>query len=447
MTDNRDSIDFANEPVGQLFRKMLWPTLISMISIVVLNIADGAFLGHGAGSEALAGVNIAAPIFNIMMGIGIMFGIGSSIVASIHLSRGQVKAANINITQALIGSLTIAVILSALILTNLPATCRLFGSNDELIPLASSYLKWVAIAEPLIMIEMVCRFIIRIDGSPNYAMICSVAASTLNIILDYVAIFILGWGLEGAAIATSVSFALSGIAQLIYMIWFTKTLNLYRLKLTIKSLKLTLRNLGYQIKMGFSAMVGEIAVSGSMIIGNFVFIHYLGEIGVAAYSVACYSIPFIFLMANGIAQAGQPIVSYAYGADNKERLNESYRLMIRWAVIAGAALSALMYFLAPYVTMIFLQEGDPAFQISVDGLPYYGLGILVITLNIVLIGYMQSIEQSTRASIYSILRGFVIVIPCFILLPQLIGEIGMWLAIPVAEAITLGVIAASWKRQ
>lgn len=445
--DNRDSIDFANEPVGQLFRKMLWPTLISMISIVVLNIADGAFLGHGAGSEALAGVNIAAPIFNIMMGIGIMFGIGSSIVASIHLSRGQVKAANINITQALIGSLTIAVILSALILINLPATCRLFGSNDELIPLASSYLKWVAIAEPLIMIEMVCRFIIRIDGSPNYAMICSVAASTLNIILDYVAIFILGWGLEGAAIATSVSFALSGIAQLIYMIWFTKTLNLYRLKLTIKSLKLTLRNIGYQIKMGFSAMVGEIAVSGSMIIGNFVFIHYLGEIGVAAYSVACYSIPFIFLMANGIAQAGQPIVSYAYGADNKERLNESYRLMIRWAVIAGAALSALMFFLAPYVTMIFLQEGDPAFQISVDGLPYYGLGILVITLNIVLIGYMQSIEQSTRASIYSILRGFVIVIPCFILLPKMIGQIGMWLAIPVAEAITFGIIMISWKRK
>ncbi len=445
--DNRDSIDFANEPVGQLFRKMLWPTIISMISIVILNIADGAFLGHGAGSEALAGVNIAAPIFNIMMGIGIMFGIGSSIVASIHLSRGQVKAANINITQAILGSLTIAVILSILILTNLPATCRLFGSNDELIPLASSYLKWVAIAEPLIMIEMVCRFIIRIDGSPNYAMICSVAASTLNIILDYVAIFILGWGLEGAAIATSVSFALSGIAQLIYMIWFTKVLSLYKLKLTIKSLMLTLRNLGYQIKMGFSAMVGEIAVSGSMIIGNYVFIHYLGETGVAAYSVACYSIPFIFLMANGIAQAGQPIVSYAYGADNKERLHESYRLMIRWAVIAGALLSAIMYFMAPYVTMIFLEESDPAFQISADGLPYYGLGILVITLNIVLIGYMQSIEQSTRASIYSILRGFVIVIPCFILLPKLIGQIGMWLAIPVAEAITLGIIMISWKRK
>lgn len=447
MTDNRDSIDFANEPVGQLFRKMLWPTLISMISIVVLNIADGAFLGHGAGSEALAGINIAAPIFNIMMGIGIMFGIGGSIVASIHLSRGQLKAANINITQAIIGSVAIAVILSALILTNLPATCRLFGSNEELIPLASSYLKWVAIADPIIMMEMVCRFIIRIDGSPKFAMICSVGASALNIILDYVAIFILGWGLEGAAIATSISFALSGIAQISYMIWFTKVLSLYKLKLTLKSFQLTVRNLGYQIKMGFSAMVGELAVSGSMIIGNYVFIHYLGETGVAAYSVACYSIPFIFLMANGIAQAGQPIVSYAYGAYNAQRLHESYRLMIRWAIITGTALSALMFFMAPYVTMIFIEEGDPAFQISADGLPYYGLGILVITLNIVLIGYMQSVEQSTRASIYSILRGFVIVIPCFILLPQMIGQIGMWLAIPVAEAITLAIIMLTWKRR
>lgn len=116
----RDAIDFANQPVPQLFRKMFVPTLIGMLSIVVLNITDGAFVGHGCGSDALAAINIAAPIFNLMAGIALMFGVGCSVVASIHLSRGKHKAANINVTQALVGCTVVAVGISALILADLP---------------------------------------------------------------------------------------------------------------------------------------------------------------------------------------------------------------------------------------------------------------------------------------------------------------------------------------
>ena len=112
--DNRDAIDFANEPVGRLFRKMIVPTLVSMVSMVILNLTDGAFIGHGAGSDALAAINIAAPIFNLLAGVGIMFGIGCSVVASIHLAQGKVKSANINITQALIGALGITMIICGL---------------------------------------------------------------------------------------------------------------------------------------------------------------------------------------------------------------------------------------------------------------------------------------------------------------------------------------------
>lgn len=93
-------LDFAHEDVGTLFRKMFFPTLMGMVSMVVLNLADGAFIGHGAGTEALAAINIAAPIFNIMIGMGLLFGIGVSVVASIQLSRGEIRAARLNATQA-----------------------------------------------------------------------------------------------------------------------------------------------------------------------------------------------------------------------------------------------------------------------------------------------------------------------------------------------------------
>lgn len=442
---NRDAIDFASEPVGRLFRKMIVPTLVSMVSMVILNLTDGAFVGHGAGSDALAAINIAAPIFNLLAGVGIMFGIGSSVVASIHLAQGSVKAARINVTQAVFGGVIITIIISSLMLSDLAATCRLFGSNEALIPLASSYLKWIALSEPLMMLHMVGVFIVRLDGSPKFAMVTSLVGTILNILLDWLFIFPFGWGLEGAAMATSLSFSLSGLMVLGYLVFTPQTLKLYRLQMTLKSLQLTLRNLGYQIKMGFSAMLGEVAVSGAIITGNYVFIHYLGEAGVAAYSVACYCFPVIFMMANAIVQSGQPIVSFAHGARNQERLTEARQMMLRWALIAGIVVSAVMYLCADAVTLLFLDSAEPAYQICVKGLPYFGLGVLFVTLNIVIIGFMQSVEQAAKATVFTLLRGFLLVIPTFIILPKLIGNMGMWLAIPVAEFMTLVAIVIVLK--
>lgn len=441
--DNRDAIDFANVPVGRLFRRMIAPTLISMVSMVILNLTDGAFIGHGAGSNALAAINIAAPIFNLLAGVGIMFGIGCSVVASIHLAQGKKKAANINITQALIGALGITIIICGMMLCDLATTCRLFGSNEALIPLASSYLKWIAACEPLFMLHMVGGFIVRLDGSPKFAMATSIIGTVLNIFLDWLFIFPFGWGLEGAAIATSISFSSAGFMVLGYLLFMPQTLHLYRLRLTLKSLFLTLRNLGYQIKMGFSAMLGEVAVSGAIITGNYVFIYYQGESGVAAYSVACYCFPVIFMMANAIVQSGQPIVSFAHGASNLPRLAEARRLMLQWAVTTGILVSAGMYLCSDYITMLFLNVTEPAYSICIDGLPYFGVGVLFLTLNIVLIGFMQSVEQAGKATVFTLLRGFVIVIPTFIILPKLTGNIGMWLAIPVSEFITLMLISVT----
>ena len=436
LKDNRDAIDFANEPIGQLFRQMLIPTLVGMLSIVILNLTDGAFIGHGAGADSLAAINIAAPIFNILSGIGIMFGIGGSIVASIHLSKGETKAASINITQAMIGGVGLAVLSSVLMLSNLEGTCRLFGSSEALVPLAAGYLKWISIGAPLMLLHMAGGFLIRLDGSPRFAMVTSLVGTALNIFLDWLFIFPCGLGLEGAAMATCISFCIAGLMVLYYFIFMPKTLRLYRLRMTWKSMRLTLRNLGYQVRMGFSAMLGEIAVSGAVIAGNYIFVKYLGEAGVAAYSVACYCFPVIFMMANAIVESAQPIVSFAHGAGNGRRLRESRGLMIRWALGTGIAGTVLMYFGAPLVAMLFMDKAEPAFAICIEGLPYFSLGVLFITFNVVAIGYLQSIERSAKATVLTLLRGFVIVIPCFILLPKWIGIPGIWLAIPVAELLT-----------
>ncbi len=120
-------------------------------------------------------------------------------------------------------------------------------------------------------------------------------------------------------------------------------------------------------------------------------------------------------------------------------------MMLRWAVTTGTLISVGMYLCSDYVTMLFLDASEPAYTLCIEGLPYFGLGVLFLTLNIVLIGFMQSIAQASRATIFTLLRGFVIVIPTFVLLPEMIGNVGLWLAIPTAELITLLLIILSQK--
>lgn len=430
-------IDFATGDIGVLFRQMLVPALLGMVSIVLVNLADGAFVGHGAGTDALAAVNIAAPIFNIMTGIGIMFGIGASVISSILLSRNESESADYNISHALAGSFILASLISALIIFNLDTTCRLFGSSEALVPLAGSYLFWIALSMPFNMMGMVGEFVIRLDGSPKYAMCCTLVGTILNTFLDWLFIFPFGWGLEGAAKATALSFMVSPVFVIVYMVFLAKDIHFRMDAFAPDKLSLALRNLYEQAKAGFSGMLGEIAISGAMIVGNFVFIAYLGEDGVAAYSVACYLMPVIFMLIGAITQSSQPIISFAYGAGDSQRLYEARNISVRGAVVVGLFSSFLLSFCAPVVTLLFIDSSQNAYTLCVEGMPYFGISGILISLNLVIIGYLQSVERSAQASFFTLLRGFVFVIPAFIFLPRFLGTAGIWLAIPVAEFLTL----------
>ena len=440
MRDNRDKIDFATEPVGRLFKKMFFPTLVSMISMVVLNITDGAFVGHGVGSDALAAVNIVAPIFMLISGMGLMYGIGSSVVASIHLSKNNQKAAHINLTQGLLAGLVTGIILAAAILVFLKETCYLFGCSEALLPQATSYLRWIAFLSPFNMLGMIGMFAVRLDGSPRFAMVVNCCIALCNIILDYIFVFPLHMGLEGAAIATTISFILGNIPIAIYLFAYTRNIKLYRLRATWKSLYLTLRNIGYQIKIGFSAFLGEIALAAIMILGNYVFMHYLGEDGVAAFSVGCYCFPIVFMLGNAIIQSVQPIISFAYGMGNEERLRKSRNIALKASVLSGLAGWLVMGLGGRIISTTFLDPRCHAYAICCEGMPYFSIAFLFISVNIVLVGYLQSTEKTRQATFFTLLRGFVFSIPCFVLLPLVAVPVGIWLALPLAEALTTTVI-------
>lgn len=366
---DQESLDFGRENISKLFGQLFFPTLVGMVFNALLTIIDGVFVGQGVGANGIAAVNIVAPLFMVVTGLGLMFGIGASVIASIRLANNEIKAANIISTQAMMVGIIVVMLISIPCLVNPYWVVKVLGSSEVLDPLATDYLLWLLPGMSFLLIECVGMMLIRLDGSPRYAMWCNVVAASFNIVLDYVLVFPLGMGVAGAAIATSASCAVGGMMVLVYFARYSNTLKYYRLKVSVTSALLTMRNTWYMAKIGFATFLTEIAMSVMMLTGNYVFMNSLGENGVAAFSIACYLFPVIFSMSNAVAQSAQPIISYNYGAGYMERVSQALRTSVLAAVISGVSVTAVVASGARWIASMFLSPDSAAFAIACDGLP------------------------------------------------------------------------------
>ena len=444
---DRDRLDFADGKIGPLFRALFFPTLIGMIFNSALTIIDGIFVGQGVGADGIAAVNIVAPIFMIATGIGLMFGIGASVVASIRLSEQKPKSARIIMTQAFAVGLLLVGLICIVCLAFTRPIVHALGCSPQLESNAVSYLLGLLPGLLFLFIQCVGMMLIRLDGSPKYAMAVQIVVAIVNIVLDWYMVFPLGWGVMGAALATSIACAVGGLMVLVYFLLLSSKLKFYRLKLSSTSLLLTLRNTGYMIKIGFATFLTELAMSVMMLTGNYMFISILGEAGVAAFAIACYLFPVVFSISNAVAQTTTPIISFNYGAHQMTRVGRALRVSLFTAVVCGVVVTGCLWIGATGIVRLFLNPQESAYGLAVDGLPLFALCAVFFAINIAFIGYYQSIEKASVSTLYTLLRGILLLVPCFVLLPHLFGVDGLWLAIPAAELLTCVVISLRYVRQ
>lgn len=436
----RDSIDLGKEDVFRLFRQYFIPTLFGMLCLSAVTTIDGIFVGHGVGSDGIAAVNICVPVFMVFMGIGMMVGAGCSVVASIQLSRGKQKVARLNVTQALVFVTLITLIPSVFIMLFPTSTAYLLGSSEHLLPMVKDYLLWLTPSLVLDLWIAVGLFVIRLDGRPNLAMICSVLTAVINVVLDWVFIFPCGWGVKGAALASSISIITGGLIVIAYLGWFADKLRLIKIKLSAMSLQLSLRNLGYQCKIGFAALLSEATLAVLMFIGNQIFMLYLGDDGVGAFGIACYYIPFVFMIGNAIAQSAQPIISYNFGLGERRRVRSTEEIALTTAVLTGLIVTVAFVTVPRMLIGLFISTDVPAAQMAIKGFPLFAIGFIPFILNLTAIGYFQSVEKVWPATAFALLRGLVFLIPAFIIIPQFMGDSGIWIAMPVSESLTIVLI-------
>ena len=221
-----------------------------------------------------------------------------------------------------------------------------------------------------------------------------------------------------------------------YLLFFARTLRLIKIKMSRKSFRLTLRNIGYQCKIGISALLGEATMGVLMLMGNLMFMKYIGNDGVGAFSIACYYCPFVFMIGNAIAQSAQPIISYNYGKGSKSRVIATEKLAILAALCCGLAITAAFIFTPSAMVHLFLDPDLAAAKIAVKGFPVFSVAFIAFIFNLTAIGYFQSVEKVTPSIVFALLRGLIFLVPAFILLPTILNATGIWLALGISEILT-----------
>lgn len=436
----KDSIDLSTLNIPRLFGRYFVPTLLGMLSISAMTAIDGIFVGHAVGADGIAAINICVPILMVATGLGLMMGAGCSVVASIHLSQNKLKAARINVTQAWIFATMVILTLTAIVMLMPSATARMLGASDALLPLVREYMLGFMPGEIFGVWQALLLFVVRLDGSPRVAMWSNVVSAGANVVLDWLMIVHLDWGLAGAAIASALSMATGALIAVWYMLFAARLLQPIRLKWSQRSLFYSVRNIGYQCTIGLSALIGECTMAVLALVGNCVFGQYLGDAGVGAFGIACYYTPFVYMIGNAVAQSAQPIVSYNYGIGDWGRVRSTLWVGLVVAVVCGTAVSAAFVLLPRQLVLLFVVSSEAAFPLAVEGFPFIAASFVCFVVNLMCIGYLQSVERVRPAMAFALLRGVVLLVPCFLLLPQWLGVNGLWLALAASEMLTTIII-------
>lgn len=439
------AMDLGKDNITRLFFKLFFPTLFGLLSMAAVTAINGAFVGHGIGSDGLAAVNLTVPLWMVFSGLGLMLGAGCSVVSSSMLANSRLDTARMHVAVAFSFATCITVAVSICIMCFPETAARMFGASDHLMPMVRDYLIFVMPCFVFQMWSAIGLFIIRLDGSPKVAMWCNIITADMTLGGDWFMIYELKRGLVGVAYSTCIAIVTGGMIAIIYIIFYARLL---RLKLSIIHkchFKEIIKSIFYQCRIGSPSFLGELMLAILAFVGNYVFMRYLGDNGVGAFGIACYYTPFIFMIANAVIQSAQPIISYNHFAHNLDRVHEIRRMLFATALAAGVFLTLVFLFLPEILVHFFVGETDPAAPIAINGFPYFAVGILFFMFNVCIVGYFQSLELMKPALTLMFLRGFVLLIPAFILLPKLIGISGIWLAMPLSETLTfiVGIILFS----
>ncbi|MCF2569639.1 MATE family efflux transporter [Mediterraneibacter glycyrrhizinilyticus] len=417
------------ERIGNLFLKYVSANVLGMIGYSCYILADTFFIARGIGADALAALNLVLPAYSLMNGTGLMIGMGAASRYTISSTKPEGTLHRTIFTQALYLAAFAAVIFSSGGIFLPDRIAAVLGANADTIGYATDYIRILLIFSPLFLGNNLLLSFVRNDGAPRLSMTGMIVGSLTNIVLDYVFIYPLGMGMTGAALATATA---PVISMLIMSVHFIKKRNHFRPVRT----RLSLVRWGDICTLGVSSLVTELSSGVVIIVFNYLILGLNGNTGVAAYGILANIALVLVSIYTGIGQGVQPIVSRYAGKDGEEQR----RSLRRYALATSLGFALLSYLLiavfAVPLAELFNREHDPILtDIASNGMRIYFVSLFFSGINIVAAAFLSSADRPKQAFVISILRGFVLIIPVAWILSVLFGLTGIWMAVPVTEAI------------
>lgn len=413
--------------------RFVLPSIVMMIFTSIYGVVDGLFVSNYVGKTAFAAVNLVMPLLMMLSALGFMMGTGGSAIVAKTLGQGDKERANRYFSMMVYVTVVGGVVLTVLGLVFLRPIVIALGAEGEMIGECLIYGRISLASLTFFMVQNVFQSFFVAAEKPHMGLGVMVAAGVTNMVLDYLFIVVLGWGIAGAAAATAAGETVGGIVPLIY--FSRKNTSLLRLTKTKIKGKILLK----ACTNGSSELMTNLSMSLVNMLYNMQLMKLAGEDGVAAYGVIMY-INFIFLATFiGYSIGSAPIVGYHFGAQNHNELKNLFRKSMRLIGGWGVLLMLLASVLSGPLAQFFVGYDAELLAMTSHGLRLYALAFLVSGFNIYGSAFFTALNNGLVSAVISFLRTLVFQMAAVLILPRLLGLNGIWLAILVAELLALGV--------
>lgn len=422
--------DFLNKPVKQVFMRYLVPSVFATMVTSIYVLADTIIVGKGIGTIAVAALNIVLPLYNIFFGLGLLFGVGGSVLMSILRGEGDEKGSNAYFSTSLVAMCVLLALSLAFFTAFMEKIALVFGGTPETMPYIMDYMPYIVWGMGLFFFSSYLQTFIRNDGAPRLAMYAVVSGGVANIILDYIFVYNFNMGMAGAAIATVMGSGLTVVILLTH--FFTKKNNLH---FSLKGVRPSfIKNI---ILNGFASFLIEVASGVTIFVFNIQLLKYAGNTGVSVYSIISNTAIVVVCLCKGINQAAQPLLSTNYGAGLYERTDKIRSLAVKVSVIICAVPVILGLVVPDFFTYIFINPDSAILSMSASAIRIYFVGFMMLGINMVFICYFQAILKNGYSMIICLMRGLILVVAFAYIFPLFMDVMGIWLAVPAAETITM----------
>lgn len=431
-------MDFLTSKIKPMYFKYLTAAFGSALISSIYGVVDMAMVGQYQGPSGTAALAVVAPIWNIIYSLGLLMGIGGSVLFSTLRGKSEEnrKESNEYFTAALIGIGILAVITWVGVIFFDRQLLMLFGAEETLLPLAQSYLFPVKFVVPSFLLTQLMAAFLRNDGNPGLATKAVLFGGIFNVFGDWFFVFVLDMGIMGAGLATAMGSVFSLLMMLTHFRSKKNTLKLEKptkLLSKLKSISVT----------GFSTFFIDVAMGILTMLFNRQILKYLGTDALSVYGIIINISTFVQCCAYSIGQASQPIISTNFGAKQWKRISQILKYALGTAAVFGLIWTAIAELVPNLFVRIFMTPTEEILTIAPNIVRSYGLSFLLLPFNIFSTYYFQALMKPTASFLVSVGRGAVISGILIYLLPAVLGANAVWFAMPITELIVAIAVAAA----